>query len=42
MEELQPYLHGAHEADSENPGETFTAGQRNIIVIVLYATKAIC
>ena len=26
MEEIQPHLHGAHEADYETPGETFTAG----------------
>ena len=31
MEELQLNLHGAHEADYENPGETFTTGQRNIL-----------
>ena len=30
MEELQLHLHGAHEANHENPGETFPAGQRNI------------
>ena len=30
MEELQLHLHVAHEADCEKPGETFTAGQRNI------------
>ena len=30
MEELQFHLHVAHEADCENPGETFTAGLRNI------------
>ena len=31
MEELQLHLHGAHEADCENLGVTFTAGQRNIL-----------
>ena len=30
MEELKLHLHGAHEADREKPGETFTAGQRSI------------
>ena len=30
MEELKLHLYGAHEADHENPGETFTAGQRSI------------
>ena len=29
--ELQLNLHGAHEADYKNPGETFAAGQRNIL-----------
>ena len=29
--ELQLHLHGSHEADYENPGETFAAGQRNIL-----------
>ena len=31
MEELQFHLHGEYEADCENPRETFTAGQRNIL-----------
>ena len=30
MEEFQLNLNVAHEADCEKPGETFTAGQRNI------------
>ena len=30
MEKLQLHLHVAHEADCEKPGETFTAGERNI------------
>ena len=30
MEELKLHLHGAHEADLEKLGETFTAGQRSI------------
>ena len=35
IEELQLNLHCAHKADCENPRETFTAGQRNHIAIVL-------
>ena len=31
MEELQLHLHGAHEDDCNNPRETVTAGQRNIL-----------
>ena len=31
MEELQCHLHGAHEANCKNPGETFTTGQRTIL-----------
>ena len=31
MEKLQLHLHGVHEADCENPAETFTAGQTNIL-----------
>ena len=35
MEELHLHLRGAHEADRENPGETFTAGQRNIAIVIV-------
>ena len=31
MEEVQLHLHGAYKADCKNPGETFTASQRNIM-----------
>ena len=31
MEELQLHLHDAHEADCKKSGETFRAGQRNIL-----------
>ena len=31
MEELQLHLHGTNETDCENPRETFTAGQKNIL-----------
>ena len=33
MEELQHHLHGAHKGDWTKPGETFTAGQRNISLL---------
>ena len=34
MQELKLQLDDTHESDCKNPEETFTAGQRNILLLV--------